>query len=95
MSFIGIRVPHETGRLLSGVDVPGIKQTPSEYHITLLCFEDNLPISDIAAAMEAAYDIISKIKPFNIKTSELPSAQGWRLLLSSTRFIPTPQAVFV
>jgi 2'-5' RNA ligase len=71
MAFLGIRVPHETGRLLSGIDVPGEKEGSSEYHITLLCFEENWPISEIADALEATYDVVSKIKPFAIKTTEV------------------------
>ena len=64
MAFLGIRIPHETGRLLSGIEVPGEKEGSSEYHITLLCFEDNWPITEIAHALEATYDVVSKVKPF-------------------------------
>jgi 2'-5' RNA ligase len=71
MAFLGIRVPHETGRLLSGIDVPGEKEGSSEYHITLLCFEENWPIGEIAHALEATYDVVSKIKPFTIKTTQV------------------------
>lgn len=66
MAFLGIPIKHETGRLLSGIDVPGTKMGASELHITVLCFEDNWPISEIAKALEAAYDVISDIKPFII-----------------------------
>lgn len=71
MAFLGIRIPIECGRLLSGIDVPGTKESPSEYHITLLCFEENWAISKLSAALEATYDIVSKMKPFNIKTEEI------------------------
>lgn len=71
MAFLGIKIPHETGRLLSGIDVPGEKEGASEYHITLLCFEENWPISEISKALEATYNVISKIKPFLIKTKEV------------------------
>lgn len=69
MAFIGISVPHSVGRLLSGIEVPGDKETTSSLHITLLCFADNVPISDIAKSMEAAYEVISKIKPFLVSVS--------------------------
>lgn len=71
MAFLGIRVPVETGRLLRGIEVPGEKEGPSEYHITLLCFEDNWPVSEIAKALEATYDVICKIKPFTVKVEDV------------------------
>lgn len=71
MAFLGIRIPHETGRLLTGLDVPGEKEGASEYHVTLLCFEENWPIDEIAKALEATYDVVSKIKPFIISTKEV------------------------
>jgi 2'-5' RNA ligase len=67
MAFIGIKVPTETGRLLSGIEVPGETESTSEYHITVLCFADNWPISEVAKAMEAAYEVVSQIKPFLVK----------------------------
>lgn len=67
MAFLGIRVPIETGRLLKGIEVPGENEGPSEYHITLLCFEDNWPVSEISKSLEAAHDVISKVKPFTVK----------------------------
>ena len=71
MAFLGIRVPSETGRLLKGIDVPGEKEGASEYHITLLCFEENWPITEIAKALETTYDVISGVKPFSIKTKKV------------------------
>jgi 2'-5' RNA ligase len=79
MAFLGIRVPVEVGRLIAGLDVPGEKETTSEYHITILCFEDNWPISEIAKATEATYKVISKIEPFLIKSSKVshfPAHEG-------------------
>ena len=71
MAFLGIKVPSEVGRLISGLEVPGEKESPSEYHITILCFEDNWPISEISKAMETAYDVISKVEPFLVKAKEV------------------------
>lgn len=79
MAFIGIKVPLEAGRLLAKLDVPGEKESPSEYHITLLHLGDNWPISDISKAMEAGYEVISKIKPFHVKmkkVSHFPPREG-------------------
>jgi 2'-5' RNA ligase len=71
MAFLGIRIPHETGRLLSGIDVPGEKEGTSELHITILCFEENWPISEIAKALEATYEVVSKMKPFLVKVDSV------------------------
>jgi hypothetical protein len=59
MAFLGISVPLEVGRLLAGLDVPGEKESPSEYHITILCFEENWPISEISKALEATYEVMT------------------------------------
>jgi 2'-5' RNA ligase len=64
MAFLGIKVPHPTARLLSGIDVPGTKEGTAELHITILCFEENWPISEISKALESTYEVVSKIKPF-------------------------------
>ena len=71
MAFLGIRVPSDVGRLIAGLDVPGEKESPSEYHITILCFEDQWPISEVSKALEATYDVISKIVPFKVKASKV------------------------
>src|SRR5579859_276582 len=66
MSFLGIRITPDVGRLLQNLQVPGDLETPSEYHITLLCFDDDWAISKIAQALEATYDIVSQINPFQV-----------------------------
>lgn len=71
MAFLGIRVPHEMGRLIRNLKVPGLKEMPSEYHITLLVFEDNYPIKKILKATEATYGVISETEPFLIKTNQV------------------------
>jgi 2'-5' RNA ligase len=71
MAFLGIKIPHETARLLSGLEVPGQKEGSSEFHITLLCFEENWAISEISKALEATYEVVHDIKPFLISTSEI------------------------
>lgn len=79
MAFLGIKVPLEVGRLLRGIDVPGINEGPSEYHITLLCFEDNWKLSEVSKALEATYEIVSNIKPFLVKTDTVtcfPKREG-------------------
>src|SRR5271170_2384922 len=71
MAFLGIRIPVQIGRLIAGLDVPGEKETISEYHITILCFEDNWPISEISKATEAAFEVVSEITPFLVKASKV------------------------
>jgi len=66
MAFLGIKIPTECGRLLTGLDVPGETTAVSEMHITMLLFEDNWPVSEIAKSLEAVYDIVSKMKPFRV-----------------------------
>lgn len=71
MAFLGIRIPQDVGRLIAGLDVPGTKESPSEYHITVLCFDENWPITEISKALEATYEVISSIKPFHIKSTKI------------------------
>lgn len=79
MAFLGIKIPVETARLLADVDLPGKKVGVHEMHITILLFEDNWPISEISKALETAYDVVSKIKPFRVKTKKIscfPAKEG-------------------
>lgn len=71
MAFLGIRIPHETGRLLAGIETPGKNTAPSDMHITILHFEENWPIAEIAHALEATYDVVSKVKPFIAEIDEV------------------------
>jgi 2'-5' RNA ligase len=71
VAFLGIRINQDVGRLIAGIKVPGEAESPSEYHITILCFEDNWPISEISQALEATYDVVSKIEPFAVKATQV------------------------
>lgn len=71
MAFLGIRIEPTVARLFRGIEVPGEKVAESEYHITVLMFEDNWPISEVADAMEATFDVVSKQEPFHIKIDEI------------------------
>jgi 2'-5' RNA ligase len=71
LAFLGIRVNQDVGRLISNIEVPGEKESPSEYHITILCFDDNWPISKISKALEATYDVVSKFKPFRVSADKI------------------------
>lgn len=71
MAFLGIRIPHEVGRLLSQIEVPGEKTPPSELHITLLYFQSEWPISELSKSIEATYDVVSKFHPFLAKLNKV------------------------
>lgn len=71
MSFIGIRVPHETARLLHDIEVPGEKEDTAQLHITLLYLGQNVPIKEIAKAMIATYEVTQNISPFWVKSTSV------------------------
>jgi len=71
VAFLGIRINQDVGRLISKLEVPGEKESVSEYHITILCFEDNWPIAEISKALEATYDVVSKFEPFRVKAKKI------------------------
>lgn len=73
MAFLGIRIPHETGRLLNQIDVPGEKISTSEMHITLLHFQKEWPISELMKSIEATYDVVSKFHPFLVSINKVTS----------------------
>jgi 2'-5' RNA ligase len=66
MAFLGVRIPVEVGRMLKEIEVPGVTESSSEYHITILCFDDNWPITEVSKALEATYEVVNKEKPFTV-----------------------------
>jgi 2'-5' RNA ligase len=73
MALLGISIPTASARLLADLDVPGERTGVHEMHITILLFEDNFPIAEIAKSLEAAYDIIKKTEPFTVKIKKIIS----------------------
>lgn len=73
MAFLGIKVPESTGRLLNQIDVPGKKESISEYHVTMLFFGEDWPIKEVSKTLEATYEALKDVKPFTIKTSKVMS----------------------
>lgn len=71
MAFIGIRVPAETGRLFSDIDVPGDPVKAQSYHVTLLFLGKDLDIDVLADAVKATYKVTSTTKPFSVRTSRV------------------------
>lgn len=79
MSFIGLRVPLEVGRLLTGLSVPGDKEPINHYHITLFVTGKDLPIDDVGPIIVAIYEVVSKTKPFSVeldRISSFPKGEG-------------------
>lgn len=71
MAFLGISVDQKTADLLKEIDIPGEKVSPNDFHITILCFEDNFPISEILKSIEAAYNVTKHTKPFKAKINKV------------------------
>lgn len=69
MAFIGVKISADISRLFRDVDLPGKKVPENEQHITIVCFEENWAISELAKAMESSYEVLKDIKPFKVKTS--------------------------
>jgi 2'-5' RNA ligase len=73
MAFIGIRVPAETGRLFSDIEVPGEQVKANTYHVTVLYLGKDLEIDSLAEAIKATYRVTSTTKPFSVRTSRVAS----------------------
>lgn len=76
MAFLGLRVPPETARLLSEIDVPGKKESRDRYHITLLFLGDNIDIKVLSKALEVTYAVTSETKPFTVQVNRVSSFPG-------------------
>ena len=73
MAFIGLKVPHETARLLGQIKVEGEKVELSEMHVTVLFLGSDLPIETIAKATQVAYEVTCRTKPFTVATKLVTS----------------------
>ena len=69
MSMIGLKIPAETAGILSEIKLPGSPAT--DLHITILHLGDALPISTISKAVEVAYEVVQKIRPFTVQTTKV------------------------
>lgn len=69
MAFLGIRVPLEIARRLSGISVPGQKEAPGRMHITILDLGDDVPVDQIATATNAIFNVLKGCKPIPVETS--------------------------
>jgi 2'-5' RNA ligase len=73
MSFLGLRVPHETARLLGGLEVPGKREAVSSFHVTMFFFGDNLDIDRLVEIVRVTFGVVAGTKPFTARTSQLTS----------------------
>ena len=71
MSVLTIPVPHEVSRVLSRVEVPGVPEQLSEFHITLVYFGSNIPIDTISKAIVVAYEVASRTRPFSLSVDKV------------------------
>lgn len=68
MAFIGIRVPHETARLLGQVEIPGEKVASDEMHVTMVYLGKDVPIEVLARAMTVTFSVVNGRSPFAVQT---------------------------
>lgn len=71
MAFIGIKIPADVARLFRGLDLPGEKVAESEFHITVLMFEENWPIKEVGKAMGASFEVLKDTEPFQVSVEEV------------------------
>jgi 2'-5' RNA ligase len=78
MALLSIRVPHDTARLLSSLDVPGEKEDVAYMHVTLIYLgeEEDVSMDDILRAIGATYRVTSTTKPFMLKTNSIAHFTG-------------------
>jgi 2'-5' RNA ligase len=76
MAIVGFALPHATARILSEIEVPGTKEPVENFHITMLMLDDEAPIGAIADAMEAAYQVASRVRPFTVRVDRITSFPG-------------------
>lgn len=64
MALIGLHVPAETARLMNSIKVPGVKQSASDMHITIIYLGKDTSIETIASALTSIHKITSQTSPF-------------------------------
>jgi len=74
MAFLGLKVPHETARILSEIDfgkAGGDKEPPSSMHITMCYLGKEVPIEKVAAMIPVIFAVVSQTTPFTVATSRV------------------------
>lgn len=73
MSFIGIRIPHDVGRMFSAIEVPGRKTPIDEFHITAIYLGKDVPLETIGRAVVAAAEVAEGTRPFRLSVDRMTS----------------------
>ena len=77
MAFIALKVPAGIARILETVrDVPGERLSASDMHVTILYLGKAIPVTDVAKAMCAAFQVTSRTSPFACGLTEVSSFPG-------------------
>ena len=71
MAFLGLKIPHETARLLAEIECDGKREAPSSYHITLLFLGSDVPIETLAKAVVATHKVVAETRPFTVFTNRV------------------------
>ncbi len=79
MALISLRVPHDIARLLGQYEVPGEKESPGDFHITLVYLGKDHSDVEIARAMLAVSEVLKGVPPFTVTAKAV------------TTFPPTPE----
>jgi len=70
MAMVGLRMPPETGRLLSEIDVPGERVDLGHSHVTVMYVGDDIPIDVVLKAASACFDVAQVFRPIKCLTKE-------------------------
>ncbi len=73
MAFLGLQAPPSVAEVLRKVRVPGRREDSSYYHVTMFCLGESVPISQLTGVTEAAYEVLSKVRPFSVKVQSVRS----------------------
>lgn len=73
MAFLGLKVPHETARILSEINYGdvGEKEPASSMHITMCYLGKEVPIEKIAAMIPVIFSVVSQVRPFTVATKKV------------------------
>ena len=73
MAFLGLRVAHETSRILSEIDFSqfGEKVDASEMHVTICYLGKGIDIARVAQMIVPIFNVVQATKPFMVQTSRV------------------------
>jgi len=71
MALLGIKVPQSVAKTLRQIDTPGKKEDSSDFHITLLIFNEHMSVSEVAKSVEAIGNAIKNVNPFKLKLNKV------------------------